>query len=248
MAIQEFLTANIVNTTTQIAVNSGTGTAAYLFNRNTRLGYVSSGYTGATSTTITLSFTSAVVISTIMLQNHNLKDFTIYRDGTTTTLTAVASNSATSTYLNFSSVTVSSLAFVITGAMTSAERRIGELIVTERKLQFERNPSINDFDPKLMRKQVIHEMPDGGITLFNIKDKYQAKIGWRFITSTFKDNLFTVFDAKLPLTFVPKPTTTGWDGFAYEVNWVGDFNFKPSTNVESSGYSGNFWIKQTPSQ
>lgn len=249
MALQEFLSTNKLNTTTQLSVGSNTGTAAYLFNRYHKLGYVTSGFNSTSATVISVSFTAATVITNVMLQNHNLKDFRVYYDGVTAnSLLATTTNSATSTYLTFSSITVSSIQVQMNNTIQgSVEKRVGELVIAERKLQFERNPSIVDFEPIYKRKQVVHEMPDGGAVVFNIRDKYQAKLGWKFITSTFRDSLFTLFDSQVSLYYVPKPTTTSWDGQAFEVNWIGDFNFKPSSNVETSGYSGNLLIRQTTS-
>src|SRR6185436_12297661 len=95
------------------------------------------------------------------------------------------------------------------------EKTVGELVVANRQLQFERNPSVRAWRPTVFRKQIEHQMPDGGTALFNIQDKYQAQLSWEFVTADFRDSLFDVFTAADPLYFVPFPTTTAWDGVAF---------------------------------
>ena len=250
MARMEFLSENRLNTSTQLKVDSNTTTAAYLFDRNATLGYSSNGYSGATGTVISVEFTTPQVLSHILLQEHNLKGFRVYyNSATANSLAIVSGNSSTSYYLAFSSVTVSSIQLqgdsVIAG---SGEKNVGELIVGNRLSQFERNPSVKKFSPTIFRKQVEHEMPDGGAVLFNIKDKYRANLSWEFITSTFQSELLGIFSDGDPLYFLPFPTTTLWDGAAYECAWVGDFNFRHATNDKTQGYSGSILLKETPAR
>ncbi len=249
MAVMEFLGRNLVTTSTMIKVDSNTDLSTYMIDRNRRLGWSSNGYTGSTQTVISLEFGTPTVISHVMLQNHNLKDFRIfYNSVTANSLLVVSSNSQTSTYLSVNSITVSSVQIQIDAPMVAgADRQVGELIIAERQLQFERNPSIEAWDQSIFRKQIEHEMPDGGTVVFNIKDKYRADIAWQFITETFRNQLRSVFDSGNPVYFLPRPTSTSWDGDAYEVVWVGGFNFYFSDNEPSVGYSGSLTLKETPS-
>lgn len=249
MARMEFLSENRLNTTTQAKVDSNTVTAAYAFDRSTSLGYSSNGYNSDTSTIFSVEFAVPVVLSHLLLQNHNLKGFRVfYNSATANSLAVVTGNSATSYYLNFNSVTVSSIQVQMDTTVTGVEKSVGEIVVAERQIQFERNPSIQNWTPTVYRKQIEHEMPDGGTVLFNIQDKYQASLSWEFITQSFRDGLKTVYDAATPLYFLPFPTTTSWDGTAYESVWTGDFDFKHGTNDKTQGYSGSIVLKQTPSR
>src|SRR3990167_4374315 len=177
MARMEFLRTNQLNTTTMATATSGngSGTYAYLFDRNLGLGYVSSGYTTNTVSVISVVFGTPVILSHIMLQNHNLRDFRLYYNSTTAnSLGIVTGNSATSTYLSFASVTVSSVDLQMSGASsTDTERRIGELILTARLVQFDRNPTAKNYDPVRPITRVLHKMPDGGVTAFNIHQKHK---------------------------------------------------------------------------
>lgn len=250
MASMEFLHENLINTTTQFKVDSNTGSVGNIFDKNITKKYNTSGYNSDTSTNISIEFGSATVIDHIILQNHNLKGFrAFYNSSTANALFTVTQNSATSTYHSFNTITVTSVQLQVdTAQMASTEKSIGEFIITRRDVSaFERNPSVDNFDPKIDRKQIKIEMPDGGIHLYNIKDKYKAKLKFKYITESFRDDLLEVYNTSLPFVFVPFPTTTGWPGAAYDVVWTGDFDFNYSDNAKSQGYDGTIMIEQTPS-
>jgi hypothetical protein len=249
MAEMEFLKENILNTTTMVSVDSNTGTARYLFDRNTKLGYSSSGYNSTTATTIIVTFDETTPVSHILLQNHNIKQYNIYYD-TVTAANSIASatvNSDTSTYLSFNTISAANIKLVLTDTIDgSEEKSIGELVITEKKMVFDRNPNALQYNPFIARKQIAHMMPDGGISLFNIKDKFRAKISLRYITTSFYNNLFSVYDEADPVYFIPFPTATSWDGKGYPVNWVGEFNFKFAENTKNN-YSGDILLREIPS-
>src|SRR3990167_6975005 len=195
MAKMEFLSENYLNTTTQVVVNNSTDLSSYLFDRNTTLGYTTNGYNSTTATVVSVVFTSPVVLSHVLIQDHNLRQFRVFYDSATAnSLAVVSGNSATEYYLTFASVTVSSIQVQLDNTIAgSIEKTIGELFVGESQLQFERNPSVKKWKPTIFRKQVEHEMPDGGTALFNIKDKYRASLSWDFVTSAFRDDLYDVY-------------------------------------------------------
>lgn len=249
MAVMEIHRESYINTTSIIGVAANqTGTVQYLFDKNIKVGFSTSGVTGATATTISFSFTSAKVISHIFLQNHNLKDFNIYYNGVTaSSLYTTSNNSATSSYLGFASITVNSVHIQINDVITSGqERRIGEFVITERRYAFERNPPINRFNYSIPRKQVRHEMPDGGIVLFNIRNKYRTVLKPEFFSQTSHDTLFSIYDDAVPLYYVPFPTATAWDGKAFPVVWPGPFDFQYSNNFKETGYSGSILFEEEP--
>jgi len=250
MAEMEFLKQNTVNTTGLIVVQSNTGTAQYLFDRNLKLGYSTSGFTTNTSSVISIQFSTPTVLSNLLIQNHNLKQFrAFYNSVTANTFTPdvnVTTNSATSSYFSFNSITVNSIQLQLDTKQTAdTEGSVGEFVVTERRLQFERNPSTDDFDPELERTKVVHKMPDGGVKVYFIKDKFQSSLEWAFVTQTFRNSLLNVFEEALPLYFVNFPTTTGWDGRAYEVVWMNNFNFKHGDNAKTQGFNGSVDLAET---
>lgn len=247
MALMEFLSPNKLNTTTMVTVAaSSTATVAYLFDRNIQRTFITIGFTGTSVTTITISL-SAAVVSHVLLQNHNLKEFSVYyNDTTTNALFSSSTNSATSTYISFASITVSSINIRLVEATNSQEKRIGEVVIAERKLTFERNPTIESYAPTTFRKQVVHAMPDGGTTIYHIRDRFRGKLAWQYVTETFRDSLFAIYRTGEIVNFLTAPTATGWNGQAYECQWLDKFDFKFSSNVQSAGYTGSIQLQQIP--
>lgn len=244
----EIHSANKLNTTTMVSVSYGSDTVRYLFDGNTELKWISVGFsTTLASTTISISFTAATILSHVFLKNHNLQDVTVYYDGTTTNnLFTMTGNSAGNTYIAFNSVTVSSIQIACGKTFVANDtRRIGDLALVEKQFTTEKDPSIRDFPYMVDRFQSIHEMPDGGIAVYNMRDNFAAKIKWKFISSTLYGQFFDLFEDAVPFHVVLRPTSTSWDGGAYEVDWVGAFDFKPSINNVSQGYHGTMDLKQT---
>lgn len=257
MRPMEFLSENKLNTVTMLydLPANNTATAAFLWDRKTDMKFTSYGYTTSTTFSLSIYFPSVTAISNIILQNHNLKAFKIkYASETSAAFNdfsvpiSFTTNSETSHYFDFSTVTCKVINMSITAATTAdTERFIGELIIGNKQLQFERNPNITGYRPLLKRKQIKHEMPDGGTSLYNIRDKYRANLSWKYLTTAFRDSLYSVYAAQNPLYFVPSPTTSSWDGAAYETVWVGDFNFNYSANVKATGWSGDVVLEETAS-
>ena len=250
MANMEFLRSNLLQTTTMATATAGngSGTYAYLHDRNLGLRYSSSGYTTSTTLAISVVFAAPTVISHVALQNHGIRDYQLSYNSATgaNVLVTVASNSATSTYHSFASVTVNSIEIYTTRATTvDTERRIGEWIMSERLMQFERNPSTRDYNPARPLKRVIHEMPDGGKTAFNIRQKFKAKIGFGFISDSFTSQLQSVYDTGSAVYFLPFTTTTGWAGVAHEVLWTNEWDFSYSENSKSQGQTGHVVLEET---
>lgn len=252
MARMEFLDNNILDTTTMIVASTGTGTFSYAYDRNDSLAYSTVGYTTNTSTIISVEFLGPTVISNLILKNHNLKNFRAFYNSATANTFSVdinkTTNSATSSYFLFASLTVNSIQIQMDSAITNdTERKIGELIVSERRLQFAVNPSHGQYEPVHNITRIIHTMPDGGKTAFNIKRKFKAKIGLEYIEQSFRNSLETVYSSGLPLYFLAFPTTgTDWDNQANEIIWTNSFNFSHDDNSKTQGYSGDIVIEETP--
>ncbi|HEA21479.1 MAG TPA: hypothetical protein ENH87_11225 [Pricia antarctica] len=247
-----FLSENFINTTTQIKVDSNTATVGNLFDRDKTVTWESSGYGTNTSTIISIEFDQSTTITHIILLNHNLKQFRVFYNSVTANVLSPdineTANSATANYYSFTSVIVNSVQLQMDLAVTDdTENKVGEFIIAQNRLVFTRNPDIRLFKPMLDRKQVRHIMPDGGVVLYNVKNKYKTKIGLRFITQAFHDSLLSLYEEAVPLIFAPFPTSTSWDGGAFPVVWSGDFDFKFSYNVKDVGFSGNITLEERTS-
>ncbi|MCK5358553.1 MAG: hypothetical protein KAJ48_09175 [Elusimicrobiales bacterium] len=248
----EFLNKNLLNTTTMVLTDSGTGTISYLYDRNTSLDYQSSGYIGASATTMNIVFDSPTVVSRILLQTHNLKQFKMYYNSnvanTFSNNISVATNSYASHYFHFNSVTVSSIQIQMDSTIDSnQEKQIGELVISDNLIAFDANPSAKNYEYRTKKKKIIHRMPDGGVSMFNVDNKFYAKMKLKFIGDTFKTSLLDIFNDSEQFYFVPEATTTSWNGVAHEVLWTNDWNFKHSEDSKSQGYDGDIIIEETPS-
>lgn len=250
MKTMEIISQSYLDTTSMFLVDSGSGTLSYLYDRNLALGWQSDGYTGATTTTMNIVFPSPVVVSRIMMQNHNLKTFSIYHDSAPASVfspaISVTGNSTTSHYFAVASTTISSLQIKMDDVMSTAERSIGELIVGDLKVSFDNNPDSANYDPKYYKQKVKYTMPDGGTNLFIVGNKYQASINLKFTGAAFTDSLRTIYEDGSPFYFVPEATTSGWVGQAHEVVWVNDWEFTYADNAKSQGYNGKIVIEETP--
>lgn len=244
MANMELLSENLLATTTAVTVSNGSGTVEYLFDRNAELGYISDTYVTGTSYLFSVTLTGQV-LSHLLLQTHNLKNFRVFYDGVTAnSLAIVTSNSATNYYLNFASTTMNSIHIQV-DSINGSDIEIGELIIAERKCQFTYNPPTDNYTPELEKVRVSHEMPDGGITTFEVSDKLKNTIKLRHAPTADYNCLLNIYKDGTPLIYVPFPTTTAWDGVAHEVLWTNKFNFKHSDNAKSTGYDGEIVLEET---
>jgi ankyrin repeat protein len=244
----EFCDKNLLNTTTMIGCSSGTGTFAYLFDRNVDIDFQTDGHTANTSTVLTINLDAPTVISRVMLQGHNLKDYRVFYDGVTAnSWAAVTGNSNTSTLLTPASTTVSSISIQMDNVIeTGKERTIGELIVTDCRVTLDNNPDTGNFTPKFFGKKIRHEMPDGGTSLFVVANKYRAKMKLRFVSDSVTTQLLELYNDGDAFYFVPEGTTGAWAGEAREVVWVNDWEFLYGDNAKSQGQNGGIEIEETP--
>jgi len=245
--MMEFLRRNQFNTTTSVVPPSGTGTVEYLFDRTTSKFYETAGATG-TSVVLSVEFDQATVISHALLKSHNIKAGSIFYDSATAnSLASWTGNSDTSNYFQWASTTVSSIQIQMDSPITAlSEYKIGDLVVTERLTSFERNPAAKDYKPKRPKTRITHQMPDGGSKVFQVSQKFRADLSWNFITDSFKNELYTVYELADPFEFVPFPTSTAWDGFSKQVNWTNDWDFRHGTNDKTQGFNGKIQIMETP--
>jgi len=256
----EFLYVNEINTTSMMSVTTGTDTAQYLFDRRPEKQYQSSGdASDSTATTIDITFSETITTDRILLQNMNLKDFTIYYNATTTNqfvpqnaLTATSdwsSNSETSLYLYLSSLTaITSLSIVASATIVSAqEKKIGQLWINSQITQLPNNPDSKGYKAALPRKEFPHSMSDGGTALYVLQENYKADVKLSYQGSTITSALKDLYDLWSPFVVTPFPTGTSWDSKTYEVVWVGVWDFEQySDNYITNGTKGILRLRETP--
>ena len=253
----EFLSRALLETTTQLLVNTNTIVADQLLNPDPRQQYFSDGCDDDSITSsITISFDETVSIDRIALMDFNAKKFNIYVNGATanaltltnpTTTSQFISNSATSIYLACSPVNCTSVTFdLYSTQVANSEKAVGYIYVGANELTFPRIPNASGYTPVRDPKEMTHELSDGGIRRQVIQTKWSTKIKLNYITESFRNSLLAVHDALEPIVFVPFGTGTAWDGILFEANWMGNFDFyKFSDNATQSGFSGTIDLKET---
>src|SRR5210317_1155711 len=134
MSNMEFLSLNSVNTTTQITVSTNSNTGRF-FDRRQSEQYISSGDNNdATTTTITIEFTSAQIIDRIALENINWKGFKGYYNSNSANLFSITSadtgtmsytqNSQTNMYFKLADEkSCTSISFEVTTTMSANEEK-----------------------------------------------------------------------------------------------------------------------------
>lgn len=256
----DFLTANLINTTTQITVNSNTATASNLFNRDQFYQYYSDGLNNdLTTSSITITFGATTNVSNIVLTDTNAKQFTIFYNGSTasafaltdqgTTTSAFTTNADSNVYLRFPTTAVSSITLDIkTTQVANSEKVVGNLYIGEKYYSLGKIPNASNYKPSLVPKQIVHKMSDGGTRLHNVRNKFTLPISLDFLSSTEVSSLRDVWELQSAFAFAAFGTSTGWTNpVFFECVWPGSFNFfEYSDNAISSGFSGNIKLEETP--
>lgn len=255
----EFIKANLLNTTTQVAVNSNTLSVSNLFNRNTFYQYYSDGLASDSLTaSITVTFDSTTSVSRISLLGLNSSSFNLFYNGATanafslsnadTTTSIYSTNTDENKYLRFNTIACSSITLELKSTfVANSEKVIGLMLISDLMLDTPIIPSAKNYNPKKSPKQIVHMMSDGGKRIHNIAKKWSLDIGLDYISSSFKDSLEDIYDLGSEFNFCPFGTATGWDGFVFESTWEGAFDFyEYSDNAQVSGFSGMIRLRETP--
>lgn len=262
MANFEFLDNNLLDTTTMVTLvsDSNTSTVVNLFDRYDTKRYSTIGHGTSTSATIRVNFDSTQSVSRIILQNHNLKQFRVYYNGTTanaitletggdTSTSLWSTNSATEHYLKFTAIDCTSISIQMDYAQTvDTEKKIGELWVSDLNLRLDFNADVTGYDPIIFNKQIRHEMSDGGVAVYDIRDKWRCKLKLRYKNASITSSLRTIYNSKEEFCVVPFPTGTTWDGDIFEVVWSGPYDgLRPSgNNWRDIGFDHEFMLEETP--
>jgi len=235
------------------AGSGGTSTAENLFDNKKSTQYQSAGAgTDASTVTITIELDATQTVSNIVLLNHNLENFSCTYDTAGTAFSPAISettNSQTSNYYSVATITTKRINLICNETNpVDQEKKIGEFIISKLLYDFttDRLPPAKAYKPDLVQKQVIHHMSDGGVTLYNISEKFKAQLGFSFLPTTSATTLKTIFDSKDPFYFAPWETTTAWDGDIFECNWMGSYGLMGfSDNNTGNGYKGTILIQET---
>jgi len=255
----EILKANYLNTTTQAILTSSTDRAAYLFDRDVRFQYVSSGFNNdLTTSTIRVNFDETMTVSRLSLLEHNLKEYIFYYNGVTantfvisggdTTASSFISNSETSQYFRSTAILCTSVSIDMKKTITAnKEKALGYLVISDTHIVLSRPPASKKYAIQLDPTEVVHTLSDGGTRIQNVADKYKVKLGYEYLATSVRDSLKTVWQLHTEMIFCPFGTTTSWDKVIFPCVWPGNFEFyRFSDDAAGAGFSGNIILKETP--
>lgn len=246
------LRQNFVDTTTQFTTSNGTTTIANLFDRDRETQWVSENAgTDATFAALRIVFDTTQTVSQIVVLNTNVSSILTYANTTSSVLASVGPLASQDVYFSFATNTTVKEVVIIMVATQVAdqEKEIGEVIVSNNLYNFtsDRFPTHDAYNPRIHKKQVVHEMSDGGTATYNIKNKFHADIDLSFVPTTTFDSLKTIYDLTEPFIFIPFETTTSWNGQIAECVWPGEFDlYGFSDNNRGNGYRGTIKLRQTP--
>lgn len=256
----DFLKANFLNTTGQISVNSNTQTASNMFNRDPLYQYFTDGMNNdLTTTVIQITFDATTPVSRISLIDINFKEFSIFYNGATANSFAItAGDTSASSYLNnadankyfrFSTIQCSSITINAKSTITTNQEKVlGLFVISENILTLDIIPSARGYKPKIVPKQVVHKLSDGGTRIHNVRKKWDVSLDLDYISPAQRNSIFEdIYELNREFIFTPFGTATGWDAILFEAVWDGPFQFYEfSDNATVSGFSGKIMLKETP--
>lgn len=254
----EFITANIFETTSSMSVDSGTLTVENMLYRDTNLQWVSENAgTDATTTSLTFTFDATTSVSRLAIIATNVKAFDIFYNGLTTntlnltttggtTTSQWSNNSEASLYLSFATIQATSITLDLKSTqVANSEKAIGYLHIADTTLVFPRIPSSSDYKPVYVPKEIQHKISDGGTRIQFIDQKFECKIKFKYIETSFRNSLYNVWKTNDDFCFVAFGTQTGWDEVLHQVVWGSKFEFfKFSDNASVAGFTGTIFLKE----
>lgn len=256
----EFLKTNLINTTTQISLTNNTAVVSNIFNRDRFYQYYTDGLNNDLTTgSITITFSATTPISRIALIDTNVKDFSIFYNGSTansftlvdqnTTTSSFTGNTSDNVMLRFATIQCSSVTIDLKKTIVADQEKIlGLFYVSDLINTLGKIPNSKGFKPSLAPKQIVHAMSDGGTRIHNIRNKFSLSIDLDYLDSSEVTSIRDVYDRQDGFQFSAFGTSTGWiNPVFFECVWTGPFNFyEYSDDALSSGFSGKISLKETP--
>ncbi len=248
-----FLQNNVISTGTEFTSTSGSGTHPNLVDRKINTKWTTSGENSdANTATISWVAPSSTIVSSLLLQNHNFKDFRVVFNSvsTFTPNLSVTGNAFSNTYYKFASQSVNSIDIIIEDTIVAdQEKTLAQIIVSNEKIEFDTNPEFNRYRPSFFKKGVEQELSDGGIVSIFLSSKFRADINLGFINSSTYDSLTKIYNEHKDFVFCPFPVdtfTSNWNGQAFAVNWTGDLIIDSLSDNTLNGYTGIINLREIP--
>ncbi len=244
-----------------MAVNSNTLTSSNLFNRDPLYQYYTDGMNDDnTTTSITITFDATTSISRIAMVGMNFKEFNLFYNGATanafallqadTTTSAYTGNTDANKFFRFNTIACTSITINAKKTfIANQEKYISLFVPSDLILELSIVPAAKGYKPKVVPKQIVHKLSDGGTRIHNVKKKWETILNLDYITTAERDRFYDLlYNVDSAFNFCPFGTATSWNGQIFEAVWDGPFEFYEfSDNATSSGFSGKISLKETPS-
>lgn len=255
MSEPKIYTKNYVNSDDLFTATHGSGSIGNIYDRDNASQWItSSANNDSTTVQIDVTFyegTTAInrTIDTLILLNHNLKNFVLYYwDGSTfqTWLTVTAEASANSVK-SLSSQTISKIRLEMTLTQTTnAEKAIGELVLCA--LQLDLGVDLDEYDVTYRQKIKPLQLGDGTMQQVliywapNRTEKYEAKIKMRMVPEALFNSLKAIKETGIPFLWYPESLQRPSE--IWYVHWTNTWRFRYTDKFKNAGYDLDFELKE----
>lgn len=256
MAEPKIYTKNYVNGDDVISVTHGSGSIGNIYDRDKDSQWITtSADNDDTTVQIDVTFYEGETaiertIDTLILLNHNLKDFIVYYwDGSTfqTWLTVTAEDDENSVK-SLSSQTTAKLRLEMTATQVAdAEKAVGELIACALTLDVGVDVE-PDYDVIYRGKDKTLMLGDGSMQKVSIywapnrTQKYEAKVKFKFVPAVTADALQDIRETGQQFLWYPESETRPSEIFL--VNWSSTWRRRYSSPYKGTGYDLEFDLKE----
>lgn len=255
MSEPRIYTKNYVNGDNLFSVTSGSGSIVNIYDRDNASQWISSGAAlDATTVQIDVTFYEGVTainraIDTLILLNHNIKNFVLYYwDGTTyQTWLTKTSETTTNTVYSLSTQTISKIRFEMTLTQTTnVEKAIGELILCT--LQLDLGVDLDEYDVSFRQKVKPLLLGDGSFQQMlvywspNRTEKYEAKIKMRLVPTALLASLQAIKETGNPFLWYPESSQRPSE--IWLVHWANPWRYRYSDKYKNVGYDLEFDLKE----
>lgn len=257
MSEPKIFTKNYVNSDDTFVVSSGSAAIANAYDRD-KLSQWSSSGANSDSTPVTIEvdfFEGTVAIArtfdTIILINHNLKNYTVdYWNGTAwvNIITTTADVTPVATlYNSFGSIGATKIRIVMNSTQTAnLEKVIGEIVCAA--LQLDMGIDLSTYSVTYRQKVKSLLMGDGSMHQALVfwspyrSEKYEAKVGFENLSLSNVASLAAIKEAGAPFLWYPESSTRPDD--IYFVHWANPLTWKYSSLYKTSGVDVSLDFKE----
>jgi len=253
MSEPRIYTRNYIDSQCNFILTHG-GIPSYLYDGNASTQYVTTGANNdATVSYIEFEFidggiTQSRTIDTIIIKNHNLKDWALYSWGGSDWVIqfSIFGDTTSNKYIAFTPFSTTKILLYTSVTKTAnEEKKIGELIVCNTKLVCD---DMTKYDPRWRERSKEITLGDGSIHKVYMRDasgrlgKYEASARFDYVSKSMRDSLKAIKDEGQPFLWQPESVTVPED--VYYCHWSNAWDEKYISSFKGSGYEVVMNVKE----